>query len=479
MSKEDTAINFRTDMCVICGKISEKSTDELITVRTKGLETLIHYSLLRQNERLQKYLETRPYVVKVHAQCRKDYTRARGLVLSSDKSTDDQPPAKKLRSQSDAFSWKRDCFFCTKCVRVDERNNPLDYHFARTLAFRDSILAVCEQRSDSWALDVKGRLQLCIDLPAADAIYHDLCYKKFQMGRKHPDAAPSTVGRPDDFDKYAAFLKMCDWLESCDKLCTVVDLRQSMLSLCGYDESSVYSVQTLKRKLIERYGDHIFFGEVQGRRDVCLKDMASFIINSKWHTDRKEDVAEESERIIATAAKLIRSQIREHNYSKEFYPTATDISDRKTAKEWIPHWLNTFMEILILDEVKQVAISHSIVQSCRPRSVISPVLFGIGVQLDLLYRSKFLVAQLCRLGMSVSYDEITRFKQSVIQANETGFNIRQYPSTFTQWVADNVDHNTITLDGLNTFHGMGIIAASTPLSRSAATIQEEPILRLK
>src|SRR6218665_461127 len=111
MSKEDTAINFRTDMCVICGKISEKSTDELITVRTKGLETLIHYSLLRQNERLQKYLETRPYVVKVHAQCRKDYTRARGLVLSSDKSTDDQPPAKKLRSQSDAFSWKRDCFF--------------------------------------------------------------------------------------------------------------------------------------------------------------------------------------------------------------------------------------------------------------------------------------------------------------------------------------------------------------------------------
>jgi len=142
-------------------------------------------------------------------------------------------------------------------------------------------------------------------------------------------------------------------------------------------------------------------------------------------------------------------------------------------------WLNTFMEILILDEVKQVAVSHSIVQSCRPRSVISSVLFGIGVQLDHLYRSKFLVAQLCRLGMSVSYDEITRFKQSVIQANETGNNIRPYPSSFTQWVADNVDHNTMTLDGLNTFHGMGIIAASTPLSRSTATIQEEPILRLK
>ena len=31
---------------------------------------------------------------------------------------------------------------------------------------------------------------------------------------------------------------------------------------------------------------------------------------------------------------------------------------------------------------------------------------------------------------------------------------------FAQWVADNVDHNTATLDGKNTWHGMGIIAAS-------------------
>ena len=31
---------------------------------------------------------------------------------------------------------------------------------------------------------------------------------------------------------------------------------------------------------------------------------------------------------------------------------------------------------------------------------------------------------------------------------------------FAQWVAGNVDHNTATLDGKNTWHGMGIIAAS-------------------
>ena len=28
---------------------------------------------------------------------------------------------------------------------------------------------------------------------------------------------------------------------------------------------------------------------------------------------------------------------------------------------------------------------------------------------------------------------------------------------FVQYMADNIDHNTGTLDGLNTFHGMGLI----------------------
>ena len=34
--------------------------------------------------------------------------------------------------------------------------------------------------------------------------------------------------------------------------------------------------------------------------------------------------------------------------------------------------------------------------------------------------------------------------------------------TFTQWLADNVDHNVATLSGEGTFHGMGIIAILTP-----------------
>ena len=135
------------------------------------------------------------------------------------------------------------------------------------------------------------------------------------------------------------------------------------------------------------------------------------------------------------------------------------------------------MENVVKDELKQISISHSIVQACRPCSVISPVLFGVGVELDHLYRSKFLVDECARLGFSISSDEVSRYKQSVIRANANEQSLQAYPKSFTQWIADNVDHNIVTLDGQGTFHGMGIIAASTRTSRSIHGIEEEVIVR--
>ena len=52
---------------------------------------------------------------------------------------------------------------------------------------------------------------------------------------------------------------------------------------------------------------------------------------------------------------------------------------------------------------------------------------------------------------------------------------------FTQFVADNVDHNTDTLDGKGTFHGMGIIACSilnkTKVKRIQTILKRETIER--
>lgn len=137
------------------------------------------------------------------------------------------------------------------------------------------------------------------------------------------------------------------------------------------------------------------------------------------------------------------------------------------------------MQILGPSKMKQTALSQCIVQAARPRSVIAPIPFGLAVQLDNNFGSKFLVQNLFRLGTSVSYDEVIRNKQSVVVSRTPGHapNV-SYPPAFTQWVADNVDHNVWTLDSYGSFNGKGIISASMT-STNKPELHGTPVSRLQ
>ena len=91
------------------------------------------------------------------------------------------------------------------------------------------------------------------------------------------------------------------------------------------------------------------------------------------------------------------------------------------------------------------------------------LLFGLEIECDHVFQSKWLVNELFKAGFSISYSEVDRFKKSVV-ANQSVRNsfTNVCPKLFTQFVRDYVDHNIRTLDGSWTCHGMGIIAVSTP-----------------
>ena len=202
---------------------------------------------------------------------------------------------------------------------------------------------------------------------------------------------------------------------------------------------------------------------MSGRKDVvCLRDMAGYILSDKWYADRKSNTADESRRIIEVAASLLLAEIREQNYSTDVYPAADSMHDLNLLTEWMPPLLLLLMQRLVSNQVQQLSLGNAFVQAARPRSTISPVLFGVGVTMEHTFGSKWLVNELSRLGFSVSYDEVVRFKQSVLQDEVSSqSSLSSYPGAFTQWVADNVDHNSCTIDGRGSFHGMGIIAVST------------------
>ena len=268
------------------------------------------------------------------------------------------------------------------------------------------------------------------------------------------------TGRPQDEGTLKWFKLLINWLESESgaELYTLTELHSKMVELSEGDD--VYTNKRLKQKLQENYKEH---ANVEGRKNVvCFKNMAKFIINEKWQSSRNS-TEDKAEWIVSTAAKIIRDEIREKIYDCKSYPGNEDIACNNQSSQWVPNHLQTFLKLIIISEVKQNSIGHAIVQASRPRSVIAPIMFGIGIEMDHVFGSKWLINELSHLGFSISYDEVIKYKQSVIQS-ETPENLlsEHIPGTFTQWVADNVDHNVATLDGQGSFHGMGIIAISSP-----------------
>jgi len=102
-----------------------------------------------------------------------------------------------------------------------------------------------------------------------------------------------------------------------------------------------------------------------------------------------------------------------------------------------------------------------------------PIPFGIGVELEKTFGSKWLLNHLSRFGFSVTSDEVLRYKESAIE-NADLVPTQNNEEEFTQWIADNVDHNLVTLTGKGTFHGMGIISVS-----SKARVRNTAVKRLK
>jgi hypothetical protein len=337
-----------------------------------------------------------------------------------------------------------------------------DVRAAMTLELKASILKRCKVRNDDWSLVVKGRLETIIDLPAAEAVYHSTCLTRFNRNGDQVAEVSNVSGRHVDEEKLSAFNELCEQLErSCDKLYSLDELHEQMSSSVSGD---VYSKTHLKRKLIERYESRIIFAEICGRKNViCFRDMCSFILSDKWYSDRKTNVHVESERLVRSAAKLIAAQIRDTTYDCSKYPTASEIHVEENSL--VPPLLQSLMSILVPVKLKRAALSQCIVQAARPGSVIQPIPFGLAIQMDHAFGSKFLIQELSRLGMSISYDEVVRYKQSVeMSQNPQHATGVPYPSAFTQWVADNVDHNVRTLDGYGTLHAMGIISASMSTS---------------
>ena len=97
---------------------------------------------------------------------------------------------------------------------------------------RDTILAACQERGDTWADAVQARILHAHDLHAADAVYYQVCSINFRTKKQIPTCAVhessskrAKLGRPQDRERTQAFLEVASFLEeNDDEQITIQDL---------------------------------------------------------------------------------------------------------------------------------------------------------------------------------------------------------------------------------------------------------------
>ncbi|XP_053373150.1 uncharacterized protein LOC123533634 [Mercenaria mercenaria] len=404
----------------------------------------------------------------VHVHCRRDYIHIRNSLTNSD-INNNHVTSRSLRSE-DSFDFKTKCLFCTKNAKVCANKRGYDVFPVRSFEFQKTVHKLCNERKDEWAVNVLSRLSLAIDLPAAEAVYHQTCNVNFRTGRQIPkcfqDTEAATVKkspiRRGNEEQASAFAAVIDFIENADDAVAVNDLVKVMSDICG---DKAYSCKHMKAKILEHFGNSILISTLDGKCDiVSLKQTAASIMHKFYKRSKSVSADEEKKIIIATAAKLIKHDISMMESSKTFYPSFSAVSSVEENTNFLPVSLQYFMEKIVGgkdNSIKTAAIGQAIVQACRPKGIIAPLQVGLGIQLHHHFGSKFLIDTLSSLGFSSSYWEVQKFESNAAAALNTSLP-SFFPGCFLQFVADNVDHNIRTLDGHNTFHGMGIIACSTP-----------------
>lgn len=351
----------------------------------------------------------------------------------------------------------------------------------RTDDFESRIQEACDLRNDEWAAEVRGRLESVSDLHAADAIYHQACSVNFRTSKNIPvfrsPISPDSKlvnkrGRPamqeDSFFKIVDYLKHHD-----DEQVSISDLVGKMDEMC---EGNAFSHVYMKKRLKQYFGDEILITDIPSKKSVVtLRETATCILQDYYKRPSNLNPDDEKKALIKAAAKLLKSDIRSVDATKSNYPTPANLASVDTNLSYLPDSLLLLLSTMFSEKdpsVKLAAIGQAVMQASRPRALIAPLQLGLGVQVHHNFASRFLVSTLNNLGFCSSYYEVQKFESSAaaVQGVDLPGDVR---NSFVQFVADNVDHNTRTLDGLNTFHGMGIIAGITP-----GTKRTQPIPRI-
>jgi len=462
--------------CALCPEFVAESPSEFqpdgetVQVGAKARSTIVDASRQREDGRDQYLSTAQPLIV--HVSCRKVYTRKNTIIshtknLSPYGDNIETPFRRSTEQRSSKFDITKDCLICGEEANENRTKKGTNKDVDRvcrceTLPFIQKIKTHAEDRNDEIGRKVLCHIATTIDLPAAEAKYHNRCRLNFFRTKKPRSEHIE--------DKKKAFDFLCDFLKDNSECQYSISELEEIMKENMHDEAEVYTRKHLEHKLKEHFGDSLVVTSFASKPNVLtFRTAFSAIVNKSWYDDRNPDPQSEKQRMARTVAEIVSADIRSMPCECDVYPSPRSLQLNSLQKA-VPQTLHSLVERIIsqrgrhaqnttLTQRKSVAIEQAIISATRPSSFLSPLLIGLGVYLHRKYDSENLINMLHAFGFCCSYEEARRYQWSALYGSSP------FPTNddaFVQFVFDNADHNVKSLDGHGTFHSMGSIKCVTP-----------------
>lgn len=467
------------------GKLFEDGSN-FQTLGKKGVDG-IHTVCAQRNESITVAVGD-----KVHNKCRITYIRPRNVkdAVEAVRASQGSLPKASRRSLDSGFDYQSQCIYCTKKVTYRSRKRGHDVHKVSTKIISETVRDKCTERidtlDDQWTKEVLSRIEYAAqDLFAYDAVYHHQCDSNFRNNQQVPvdfqdGEPPVKLGRKVNDIRDEAFKKVIEYLkENDEEQTTIAELCEMMGQYLKDEDCEAYSQTHMKRKLSETLEDRIIITNIKGKQNVVtFKEKASRILLD-FKEALKLDETSFKRAIIEACGKFIKSDAKDINQDRQVYPDVTEICDIERALAFLPDSLRFLLQQIIIvgtnADIYIASIGQAILQRCRPRILICPLQLGYSVQLHHNSGLRFLVDIASHLGFGVSYSEVQRYQaNAAVSSDETELSECK-DNQLGQFSADNVDHNTRTIDGKNTLHVMGIIYMVTPGNFATKHISRKPV----
>ena len=125
-----------------------------------------------------------------------------------------------------------------------------------------------------------------------------------------------------------------------DEQTTIHDLISKVQDFLADTNYDAYGFTYMKEKLVNHFGNRIIITEISGMRNVVtFRDTAYIILQDFCNQPKDGNLANEKMRIIETAAKLIKSEVKSIVQLNDNYPTSAEMSSTDSTLVFVHLYL--------------------------------------------------------------------------------------------------------------------------------------------